>query len=625
MEHSAVKRFVFRLLTLACVAFLTMPTSTLAMESAAINEQQSVQPAQLLDQGALDTLVSPVALYPDELLAIILPASTFPLQIVQAARYLEAHESDPTLNPNEQWDDTIVALLNYPETVQLLNDDLDWTWALGEAVINQQSDVVGAVEKFRERAHVAGNLESDERKSVTYNNGSIEISSSDPEKIYIPYYEPAEVVYSQPSSVYHYYPNSYPVYYYPYSSGHSTYSNPFWGVTTAFTIGWFTNRLNYHHGHYRSHPYYGRQYNRSLFSRYNSYGRSARHHKRNYSGDHWRRGYRHGQRPRHHAGNHRRANGGGHFAGRHDSNALQLNRSGQRAPNALQRIRSGRRAPSALQRNRSSGGLATIQNNRSNQVRQGASNRGRRNATKRDASLGAFANASNNRATFRNQQRANSSRTARANRRSANNSPARNRAQATSQQDLQSLALINPTSHRAAVEKNRTARKTTGNAAKKRASKTQRRTKNASSNDGGKRAANAQRQQRSAQQRNRRSSATATANNRAPVRRNALQNPPTAVTARTPRRNVASNNAASNRQQVRTQRAKTSRPTSARNANRQSREATTNRGTRRAITRSANGQSRGRPNRSANRGSNRGGNRQASAGQSNNRSFQQRR
>jgi hypothetical protein len=91
----------------------------------------------LLNSTALEELVGRVALYPDELIAIVLPASTYPLQIVQAARYLEAHESDPTLEPSAEWDDSIIALLNYPEAIELLNTDLDWTWQLGEAVINQ--------------------------------------------------------------------------------------------------------------------------------------------------------------------------------------------------------------------------------------------------------------------------------------------------------------------------------------------------------------------------------------------------------------------------------------------------------------------------------------------------------
>ena len=103
-----------------------------------------------LQAGEIEELVGPIALYPDDLLAIVLPASTYPLQVVEAGRFLEELESDATLEPNEGWDDSIVALLNYPEVVEMLNDDLDWTWRLGEAVVNQQSDVIAAIESFRD-------------------------------------------------------------------------------------------------------------------------------------------------------------------------------------------------------------------------------------------------------------------------------------------------------------------------------------------------------------------------------------------------------------------------------------------------------------------------------------------
>src|SRR5690606_6478323 len=81
-----------------------------------------------LTQAELADLVGPIALYPDDLVAIVLPASTYPLQVVEAGRLLEARESDPNLQPDADWDDSVVALLNYPEVVELLNDDLDWTY-----------------------------------------------------------------------------------------------------------------------------------------------------------------------------------------------------------------------------------------------------------------------------------------------------------------------------------------------------------------------------------------------------------------------------------------------------------------------------------------------------------------
>ena len=79
----------------------------------------------LFSATELADLVGPVALYPDDLLAIVLPASTYPLEIVQAARFLDELENDASLEPDEAWDDSVVALLNYPDVVRMMNDDID--------------------------------------------------------------------------------------------------------------------------------------------------------------------------------------------------------------------------------------------------------------------------------------------------------------------------------------------------------------------------------------------------------------------------------------------------------------------------------------------------------------------
>jgi hypothetical protein len=259
-----------------------------------------------LSDVELEELVGPVALYPDDLLAIVLPASTYPLEIVQAARFLDELAQDSSLEPDESWDESVVALLNYPEVVYMMDKEIDWTWRLGEAVITQQADVLAAVESFRERAYAAGNLESDERQTVSHEDGVIEIEPVDEEIIYVPYYEPEEVIVYQPRRVYYYYPHAYPVYYYPYPVGYSFASGYFWGVTTAFTIGWHNHYLHVHHPSYWGHPYYGHHYyghyyRRPSISVYNhwyvrnSY-RSSRHRYRD--GDYWRpRHHRSGSRP----------------------------------------------------------------------------------------------------------------------------------------------------------------------------------------------------------------------------------------------------------------------------------------------------------------------------------------
>ena len=250
----------------------------------------------LLSAEDLATLVGPIALYPDDLLAIVLPASTYPLQLVQAERFLQDLKSDPDLEPDESWDDSVVALLNYPEAIELMTRDLDKTWRLGEAVVAQQADVIAAIESFRDQAYAAGNLQSDSKQTVAQNEGVIEITPVEDDVIYVPYYEPEEVVVYQPRPVYYYYPRAYPVYYYPYPYGYSFRYGFFWGVTTAFTVGWLSDSVHVYHHSYYGHPYHGHYYgynywyrrpsinvHNNYYYRHNNYVSNRHGH-----GDYWR-------------------------------------------------------------------------------------------------------------------------------------------------------------------------------------------------------------------------------------------------------------------------------------------------------------------------------------------------
>ena len=271
-------------------------------------ENLAIAPSSVLSATELDELVGPIALYPDDLLAVVLPASTYPLEIVQAARFLDRYEVDPTLEPNAEWDDSVIALLNYPEVLRMMNDDLDWTWRLGDAVVRQQPEVILAVESFRDRAYAAGNLQSDQYQTVSVDDeGIIEIEPISEDEIYVPYYEPSRVVYASPTPVYHYYPRAYPVYFYPYPRSHYLSSGFFWGVTTAFSIGWATDHLHVYHHSYRGHPFYGRPYHfagsywrRPSINIYNNWYVDNRHpnyRNRHFRGDYWRPRYRSGARP----------------------------------------------------------------------------------------------------------------------------------------------------------------------------------------------------------------------------------------------------------------------------------------------------------------------------------------
>ncbi|MDX1527309.1 MAG: DUF3300 domain-containing protein [Gammaproteobacteria bacterium] len=251
--------------SLAVLSAALLFTQTISAQEAG---DQAVEERIPLTSAELEELVGPIALYPDNLVSIVLPASTFPLQIVQAARYLKNHEADPTLKHDQSWDDSVVALLNYPDVIELMNEDLDWTRQLGDAAVYQQTELLDAIQAFRERAYAAGNLKSDDRQVVTKREEIIVIEPTDPKVIYVPDYEPEVVVVRHVYPVYHYYPRAYPVYYYPYPYGHSFVQGLFWGVTLAFTIDWHAHHVHVRHHHHYKHPYYGRYYHYPYYRRH---------------------------------------------------------------------------------------------------------------------------------------------------------------------------------------------------------------------------------------------------------------------------------------------------------------------------------------------------------------------
>ncbi len=193
----------------------------------------------------LVNLVGPIALYPDDLVAIILPAATNPLQIVQADRFLEKRKADPKSPLDERWDDAVKALLNYPDVVKKMSADLDWTAALGEAVVADQGAVLDAVQSFRRKAQAAGNLKSDGKQVVAAEQQIITIVPANPEVIYVPQYNPATVVVGG-YPYWGYYPTPYPSYYYPYAPGAALAAGVIWGA--AIGAAWNGGRYVSHYG-----------------------------------------------------------------------------------------------------------------------------------------------------------------------------------------------------------------------------------------------------------------------------------------------------------------------------------------------------------------------------------------
>jgi hypothetical protein len=216
-------------------ADLDSPAAASAMEGA---ESGVV----LLSADELREIVAPVALYPDDLLAIVLPAATQPLQIVEADRFLEKRKATPDLAPNENWDPAILALLNYPEVVELMNEDLAWTQSLGNAVMDQQDDVLKAIQEARSSATSAGYLQSDEKQTVVTEQETIIIKSSDPEVIYVPTYDPQPIIentyVNYPPPVYS---TPYPYYYAPAAT---FMAGMFVGAAFSYGFDWNNNDID---------------------------------------------------------------------------------------------------------------------------------------------------------------------------------------------------------------------------------------------------------------------------------------------------------------------------------------------------------------------------------------------
>lgn len=156
--------------------------------------------ATLLSAAQLDQLTAPIALYPDPLLGQILAAATYPLEIVEAARWLEdpvhaalkSGDLAAALGPLP-WDQSVKSLVPFPDVLRNLNSHLEWTEQLGDAFLAQQADVMDSIQRLRHRAAAAGNLQSTQQQVVTDQDNEITIEPADPEVVYVPYYVPAEI------------------------------------------------------------------------------------------------------------------------------------------------------------------------------------------------------------------------------------------------------------------------------------------------------------------------------------------------------------------------------------------------------------------------------------------------
>jgi hypothetical protein len=254
------KRAIRSLAAAVCAALLVPGEASFA----ATQEQQpqagnSQQAAAKLPPEQLDSLVAPIALYPDPLLSQTLMASTYPLEIVQLQQWLGQHKDlkDKALADaaaKQPWDPSVQAMAATPDLVKRLADDIKWTTDLGNAFLAQQNDVMDAVQRMRGKAKDKGNLKSTEQQKVetkvVENKQVIVIEQANPQVVYVPSYNPT-VVYGPPVYAYPpiYYPPPPPPGYYAagmaISFGVGVAMGAFWGGGSCCGCGWGGNNNVY--------------------------------------------------------------------------------------------------------------------------------------------------------------------------------------------------------------------------------------------------------------------------------------------------------------------------------------------------------------------------------------------
>jgi hypothetical protein len=218
---SRASRFLIRLFALLMSASLAFGQQDVPPQPPAFSQQD------------LDQMLAPIALYPDPLLSQILMASTYPLEVVEAARWSKANPGlagDQAVQAVAQnpWDPSVKSLVAFPQVLAMMEQKLDWMERLGDAFLAQQAQVMDTVQNLRHRAYEAGNLKSSDQYRVDQQGPAIAIEPPDPAVVYVPYYDP-QVVYGP------WWWPGYPPVFWPMWPGY--YARPGFGIGFAWGVG----------------------------------------------------------------------------------------------------------------------------------------------------------------------------------------------------------------------------------------------------------------------------------------------------------------------------------------------------------------------------------------------------
>lgn len=252
------------MLVFAITYLLNLPVSY--AETAPDSSPETIE----YSQAELEQMLAPIALYPDSVLTHILIAATYPLEVIEAERWVANNPSlsnDKLMDKGEQmeWDPSVVALLPFANILTKMSDELTWTRQLGDAFLAAEEQVLASIQALRQKADNAGTLAQMENIDVARENNNIAITPVDPQIVYVPYYD-ARVVYgpwywhSYPPVYWAHYPSYYPPHYY------AAYPAPFyWHSAVHISVSWFFGGFHWGNHHvvvnHHPHSYYYSHYN----------------------------------------------------------------------------------------------------------------------------------------------------------------------------------------------------------------------------------------------------------------------------------------------------------------------------------------------------------------------------
>jgi len=278
-----MKNFIF----LLSVVLATLVSFTVVSAQAFVQQEQNPQQhtsteEQPFSEAELAQMLAPIALYPDSLLTHILIASTYPIEIVEAYRWLKKNEKLNTQQAaqsvkNVDWDASVKALIPFEHILSRLSENLSWTQQLGDAFLQDEVGLLESIQVLREQAKIAGNLDKMDNMAVSYEDSDIIIEPREKEIIYVPYYD-TRMVYG----AWHW--SSYPpVYWRPYRSVYVNHYSPFyWHSGIHISFNYFFSAFHWHNRHvvvvnpYRAHHRYYHQRPRRLIA-YGGYAKRWAH------------------------------------------------------------------------------------------------------------------------------------------------------------------------------------------------------------------------------------------------------------------------------------------------------------------------------------------------------------